>query len=429
MARTTTRGRPRWPRPTDLPVEVDPAVSAFLARRSNVSFTLVGLVMFSVAWPVLPLTHEVFVVVMPVIAGLSSLPVVLAWARPALGLAISLAAALVIGVAVPRVDGWGWRVSVVHIIVLLVLAAMTFLRGPLRLAPLWWAATCAVFAVSAPPEARAGWVAGVTVLAIVCGLLRAVVRSRRDLAHESELKDVADARTAVLAERARIARDLHDVVAHRMSVVVVAAQTARYRVDGVGPAADAEFQAIAGSAREALDEVRQLLGVLRVDDGVAPLPPAPGVADIGELVAATRAAGVAVSARLQVPDETIAEGVGLAAYRIVQEALANAVRHAPGAPIDIAVVAEDEQITVAVVNARTAPQQPAGGPGVGGHGIAGMTERARSVGGALVAGPDESSSDTGRFRVLARLPVRAGLASPTTSTSSGRSTSTEVELW
>lgn len=391
-----------------LPLMSDPAVSAFLGRRINLLFTLVGLVLFSVAWPVLPLTHSLLVVLMPVAAALAALPVVLAWARPDLGLAISLVSAVVLGVVVPRVDGWEWRITVVHIIAIVVLAAMTSLRGTLRLLPLSWVGVCLVFAISAPQGARAGWVAGMTVLFVVCGLVRVLIRSRRDLAHESAMKDVADARTAVLADRARIARDLHDVVAHRMSVVVVAAQTARYRVEGIGPEADAELQAIAGMAREALDEVRQMLGVLRVDAETVPAPPAPGLDDIASLVDATRAAGVVVDLRCDLPrPDVVTEGVAVAAYRIVQEGLANAVRHAPGVPITVSLISGADGLVVSVENPQTRSDDvTASSPG--GHGIPGMIERARAVGGSARIGPRGPTDDDGpgAFVVEASLPLR-----------------------
>ena len=391
-----------------VPLMQDPAVVAFFGRRINLLFLLVGLVLFSVAWPTLSLTHSLLVVLMPVAAGLAAFPVALAWARPDLGLAISLVSAAVLGVVVPRVGGWEWRITVVHIIAIVVLAGMTSLRGTLRLLPLSWLGVCVVFAISSPPGARAGWIAGMTVLFVVCGLLRVLIRSRRDLAHESALKDVADARTAVLADRARIARDLHDVVAHRMSVVVVAAQTARYRVEGIGPEADAELQSIAGMAREALDEVRQLLGVLRVDGETAPQAPAPNVDDIRGLVDATRAAGVVVEHHCDIdgPD-VVSEGVAVAAYRIVQEGLANAVRHAPGAPITVTLTHGPDGLVVRVVNPRTHPHDETVSAG-GGHGIPGMAERARAVGGSSSIGPREPRRDgePPQFVVEASLPVR-----------------------
>ncbi|MGJ0120609.1 sensor histidine kinase [Williamsia sp. MIQD14] len=391
-----------------MPLASDPAVVAFLARPVNVALTVVALIMFSVAWPTLPITHRVLTVLLPVVAAFASLPIMLAWARPALGWAISVAAAVVIGIAFAPVDGWAWHVQVVHVIALLVLTTATFLRGPIRLTPVAWAVTCLVTLIGAPRTAAAGWIAGVTVLFVICVLLRVLIRSRRQLAEETELKDVAASRGAVLAERARIARDLHDVVAHRMSVVVVAAQTARYRVDGVTDTVDAEFQSIAGMAREALDEVRQMLGVLRVDDDAAPQAPTPGVADIDRLIEATRSAGVPIDYAVTGRDTPVPETVGVVAYRIVQEGLANAARHAPSAPVSVAVDVSPTAVSVTVRNGPgdvvTADPHPAGG-----HGIPGMEERAHAVGGSVEAAPD----GRGGFRVAAVLPSRPPLAAIT----------------
>ncbi len=386
-----------------LPLASDPVVVDFIGRRINVAFTLIAVVMYSVAWPTLPVTHSVMSILLPVVAAFAAFPIMLAWANPLLGWGISLISALMIGTLFDRVNDWPWTIQVTHIIEIVVLAAMVCLRGPIKWIPLYWLCTCAVFVLAAPPEARAGWMVGFTMLFVIVGLLRVLFRSRRQLAHETELKDVAASRTAVLAERARIARDLHDVVAHRMSVVVVAAQTAKFRVEGVTPAADAEFQSIAGMAREALDEVRQMLGVLRVDgDGVRQAPN-PGIADICEIVRATRAAGIDVDYRLiGAGTDSVGEVIGLTSYRIVQESLANATRHAPGAPIEVVVSVDESSVRVAVVNTLTAqPVEPF--RAVGGHGIPGMTERAHAVGGVLEAGPD----GLGAFRVSARLPMRS----------------------
>ncbi|MCX6469932.1 MAG: histidine kinase [Corynebacteriales bacterium] len=391
-----------------VPLASDPAVVAFLARPINVVLTVTALVMFAVAWPTLSVTHHVLTVLLPVVAAFASLPIMLAWARPAPAWGVSVISAVVIGLAFEPVNGWAWHIQVVHVIEILVLTTATFLRGPIRFTPIAWAATCLITLLGAPAGARAGWIAGVTVLFVICVLVRVLVRSRRQLAQETELKDVAASRSAVLAERARIARDLHDVVAHRMSVVVVAAQTARYRVDGVSDTVDAEFQSIAGMAREALDEVRQMLGVLRVDDDAAPQAPTPGVADIDRLVAATRGAGMAVDYTLTGRDATVPETVGVVAYRIVQEGLANAARHAPSAPVSVAV---DVSATVVSVTVRNGPGDPAPSDThpAGGHGIPGMVERAHAVGGSVDAAPDGH----GGFRVAAVLPSRPPLAAIT----------------
>ncbi|GGF27605.1 two-component sensor histidine kinase [Williamsia phyllosphaerae] len=387
-----------------LPLAADPTVLAFIGRRVNIAFTVVALIMFSIAWPTLPLTHSVIGILLPVVAALAAFPVMLAWANPMLGWGISLISALLIGALFDRVHEWMWTVQVVHIIEMLVLAAMVTLRGPIRWIPLYWLCTCAVFVVAAPSDTALGWVVGLTMLFVTCWLLRVLLRSRRELAHETELKDVAASRTAVLAERARIARDLHDVVAHRMSVVVVAAQTARFRVDGVTPAADAEFQSIAVMAREALDEVRQMLGVLRVDGEVSTQAPNPGVAEIADIVAATRGAGITVDLRwIGAAPETVNEVVGLTAYRIAQECLANATRHAPGARIDVEIAIDESSVRVTVVNLLADVDEKESS---GGHGIPGMSERAEAVGGVLVAGPD----GVGAFRVSAMLPMRLPVA-------------------
>ncbi|WP_253662172.1 sensor histidine kinase [Williamsia maris] len=383
----------------------DPTVVAFVGRRVNILFTVIALIMFAVAWPTLPLTHSVMPILLPVVAALATLPLMLAWANPLLGWGISITSSILIGLFFDRVHGWQWTIQVVHIIVLLVLSVMLCLRGPVRWIALYWLCTLVAFVGATPPGATAGWAVGVTMLFVTCWLLRVLLRSRRELAHETELKDVAASRTAVLAERTRIARDLHDVVAHRMSVVVVAAQTARFRVDGVTPAADAEFQAIAVMAREALDEVRQMLGVLRVDGEVSTQAPNPGVADIADIVEATRGAGIVVDLRLiGGAPETVNEAVGLTAYRIVQECLANATRHAPGARIDVEVAIDESAVRVTVVNllVEVAGEKESSG----GHGIPGMAERAAAVGGALVAGPD----GVGAFRVSAMLPTRVPVA-------------------
>ncbi|GAB2958940.1 histidine kinase [Micromonospora polyrhachis] len=244
-------------------------------------------------------------------------------------------------------------------------------------------------------------------------------QSQRALVEQAELSELEKARRAVLEERTRIAREMHDVVAHHMSMIAVQAETAPYRLDTLPEPARAEFTAIAGSARQALTDMRRLLGVLRSESASPETAPQPGLADIAELVEAARRAGMVVTLdespppteqagpsetaeQAGPPEETghagPPEAVGLAAYRIVQEALANAARHAPGAAVRVTLRPEQEMITVRVENDDTGT--PTGAPTRGaGHGLTGMRERARLLGGTFTAAPAG-----GGFTVEAELP-------------------------
>ncbi|WP_173153678.1 sensor histidine kinase [Phytohabitans suffuscus] len=248
-------------------------------------------------------------------------------------------------------------------------------------------------------------VGGITVLFVVVALVAEVVgrimRSRSTLsarlAEQSEVSELEKARRTVLEERTRIAREMHDVVAHHMSMIAVQAETAPYRLPDLPEPARAEFTSMATAARQALTDMRRLLGVLRSEDGEPLVAPQPGIDDIPELVTAARRAGV--RADLDVSGgEPPPEAVGLAAYRIVQEALANASRHAPGAAVRVEIRPWTADLSVRVHNGPPAAE-PAGSAGAG-HGIAGMRERVSLLGGELVAGP----APDGGFAVAARLP-------------------------
>jgi signal transduction histidine kinase len=246
---------------------------------------------------------------------------------------------------------------------------------------------------------------------LLAGALRERSEVQRRLVEQETISEAERGRRTLLEERARIARELHDVVAHHMSVITVQADTAEYRLDRLPPDVREEFTTIAATARESLGEMRRLLGVLRNEDAHGELVPQPGLAQIGQLVEATARAGGPVeftSCEVEVP-----EAVGLSAYRIVQEALANVVRHAPGAAthVSLSVSRPDEQrggewdgqrLTVLVVN--DPPPEPPAAPleasGTG-HGLVGMRERVRLVGGTLDVGP----LPDGGFRVAARLPL------------------------
>ena len=204
---------------------------------------------------------------------------------------------------------------------------------------------------------------------------------------------------AATQERARIARELHDVVAHHVSMVAVQAETARLTTPGMPPEGRDRLAAIGDTARDALTEMRRLLGVLRADvDGEAERAPQPGLDRLEELVDDARAAGTTVHLAVRGQPVALPPGVDLTAYRIVQEALTNARRHAPGAAVDVEVAFRDGTVTVRV---RDDGPGPTAGSGDGGHGLVGMHERVAMVRGRLRVGP----ADGGGFAVEADLPI------------------------
>jgi signal transduction histidine kinase len=214
--------------------------------------------------------------------------------------------------------------------------------------------------------------------------------------NETLVRDQAEREEQAAAdERRRIARELHDIVAHRVTTMVIQAES------GAATAEDAEqagraFRAIAGSGREALDELRRLLGLLR-DGGEPSTRPVPGVARIGELIDEVRQTGVTVEARIGPGTEPLPAGLDLAVYRVVQEALTNALRHG-GGRVSLEITSAADEVLVDVRN----PLRPVAaieGHGAG-RGLAGMRERIRVYGGTLTTHPVD-----GEWVLQARLPV------------------------
>ncbi|WP_223874690.1 sensor histidine kinase [Salinispora oceanensis] len=210
-------------------------------------------------------------------------------------------------------------------------------------------------------------------------------------------------RAAAAAERARIARELHDIVAHTVSVIAVQAEMHRHTIPDLSADARDGFQSIATSARDSLAELRSLVDVLREKDGTAATTPQPTLADLTALLKAHRAAGGTVEPVTTGPRPRVTAAVGLAAYRIVQEALTNIRRHAPGAHATCRIDYAPRHIRVHVAN--TAPSRPpACRPGNShGYGLDGMRERATLLGGHL----DWYPTSDGGFVVTALLPVTA----------------------
>ena len=215
-------------------------------------------------------------------------------------------------------------------------------------------------------------------------------------AEQAERMAEREVELAARDERSRIAREMHDVVAHGLSVIVVQADGARYAAAKDPDVAVGTLETISATGREALTEMRRLLGLLREGDtGVAPQP---GLDDVRHLVDEARASGMRVAAELPEPAPDVPDGVGLAAYRIVQEALTNVRKHAgPDAAVDVRVTV-DRGVAVDVRDDGRGAAARADGRGLG---LVGMRERAAVHGGTLEAGP----APGGGFAVSARLPL------------------------
>ena len=225
-------------------------------------------------------------------------------------------------------------------------------------------------------------------------------RARQALVDQADQTELERARLAVLEQRTRFARELHDVIAHHMSLMAIRAESAPHRLGELPEPVRAEFGSLSGSAREALADMRRLLSVLRSDQPAAHAPQ-PGLEDLPGLIGAARQAGMTVELSAPAALDQVPPSAGLCAYRVVQEALSNAGRHAAGAPVAVSVGHDADTVTLEVTNG---PGLPAGqrvngrGPG---HGLTGMRERVELLGGSLSAGP----APGGGFAVSAVLPL------------------------
>jgi len=230
-----------------------------------------------------------------------------------------------------------------------------------------------------------------------------LVRTRAEQAAQLERERAGEADRAVAEERTSIARELHDVVAHRVSLMTVQAGAAKTIAGDNPQAALQAMEAVEHAGREALDELRHLLGVLRPKADGGSLGPQPGLAGVPRLVDQFREAGLDVSLTMSDVPTDLPARVDLSAYRIVQEALTNVLKHAgPGARTEVRVNLDNEVVSIEVTDDGHAVTTLPGS----GHGIMGMRERAQLLGGSLTAGPRVD----GGFRVMARLPIGGGPA-------------------
>jgi signal transduction histidine kinase len=403
----------RWPAPT-----TSGAWARLVGLRPPLADVLLAVGVLVVAqvetWmdtsfqPKLPLALLAVLVTMP-----------LAWRRRA-----PFAALLVVGVA-------GWALSIEQVGD----AAYTFI-----------AVVVAVFSVGAYAEPRRSvlgcalvlgtlWVGGlqdnarhpglrgpsdlvfVTVVFGGAWLLGRALRGRRQRAAELEqhaaqlaANQQAQARAAVAAERARIARELHDVIAHSVSVMVIQAGAAEQLLEQTPERARGPLEAVQDTGRQTIVELRRLLGILREDGQELSLAPQPGLAGLDLLVGEMRQAGLPVQLRVEGQPQPLPPGVDLAAYRIIQEALTNTLRHAGPTQAQVLVRYHDHAVELEVLDDGHGPGPGDDTDGDRGHGLVGMHERVALYGGTLEAGPRTTTTGTARtgYAVRARLPTDAG---------------------
>jgi signal transduction histidine kinase len=244
-----------------------------------------------------------------------------------------------------------------------------------------------------------GWMTASFVAGEVSRARSAYLKEVESRAAEAERTRDEEARRRASEERMRIARELHDVLAHSISVINVQAGVALHLLDRQPEQARPALIVITQASKDALRELRATLGVLRSADDQDPRTPAPTLAQLDDLVATASTAGVRVQVNVTGAERPLPPGVDLAAYRIAQESLTNVARHARPATATLSIAYGAEELVVEVQDdGRTAPDARAVREG---HGLIGMRERAASVGGQLEAGPRPE----GGFRVRARLPL------------------------
>jgi signal transduction histidine kinase len=346
--------------------------------------------------------------VVVVFAPLLALAVAWAWRAP-------LGAALAFGALAAAQGALGGRImesAVTQLLVCMALVVVLALRASDRDFALGAVGMVVLVSLSGilagedSPPALVVWVALVPVGIPAAG--GRVLRARNDLnrrledqAHELARNRAERERAAVLSERTRIARELHDVVAHDVSIMLVQAAAAKRTVPTDPDRARAAIAAVEGTGREALGELRRLLGVLRRGDEELALAPQPTLTRIGPLVERMRAAGLTVDLEVEGEPVALPAGLDAAAFRIIQEALANIARHAGGAraAVRLAYAPTALELTVSDAGAGT-------GETGDGHGLVGLRERVALYGGRLTAGPRSG----GGFELRASLPVAGAAA-------------------
>ncbi|MGP5593018.1 sensor histidine kinase [Corynebacterium flavescens] len=393
-----------------------PTDSLFIKLRDGFRFNATTILLLStavalyaVAWPTsfqthTLVSHNIHLAIIPLLAATGTWPVLTALRWPGRSWAFVALSCLV---CVPFRDNpdfaLGWPVAF-HL-------ALAFTLGVAIVKASDKVAVAAVLGSTAlmafnPAEVRAGWVVGVIVWSIFFLLLRWLLASRASLRLESSRASEESQLRVMAEERNRLSRDLHDVVAHQMSMIVVQAQSAPYRLQGVTPAIHAEFDSLSSTARAALNQVRELLGVLRSDAEEGAMTPV-GADQIEPTLAAARRAGMDISWVIDADVAHINETAGVVVQRVLQECLSNASRHAPGAKVLVALHGTQHEgknwAQLKVDNGPAAAGSLRPPEHGGGSGIEGMSARVRTVGGAFSALP----AADGGFSVAAEIPLNA----------------------
>lgn len=404
--------------PVRPPLEQEPAAQREgVLRRSawtRMALAFVGLVLVIVGWPVLSSAYGVNVSLAMVATIVHGAAPLLAVRWPWAGLsatAVASLATILLSAGGLGIAPWPWPVTTLlaHCLTLAVLAV--FHRWYWGLST--WSAgvvlTLGAMALTDPatldPARRGSLLTnGVVLIAISGGVVLLGLTVHQWLLASSQVERAQSVsaeqvrRRQELEERNRIARELHDVVAHSMSVITVQAGTAAFRMPGLDEEVRREFEEIAGSSRQALGEMRTLLATLRSDDGLDTVP-MPGIEDLEDLISSTRGAGARITAELEAP--TLPPTVSLTAYRVVQEGLSNALRHAGAAPITVRLRMLEDRATLAVEVENASPEEPTASIPGSGLGLTGTRERVTALGGRVDAGPTAQ----GGFAVRARIPV------------------------
>ena len=360
----------------------------------------------------MPALYRAVVPIALVVAVLHAASLVWALSRPRFSVGVATVAAAATTLLTTDAGTLPWPIPVVTLVTLALMVFILALRERWML-PVAGAVLPAAGATLAglpwhtgdPGPFATNVITAVSILALVVTfgiLIHQWLLSRAELLEQQEIAASAQERSLLMEERNRIARELHDVVAHGLSVISIQASTMQYRIDGIPSEALAELDDITDAARSSLTEMRGLLAVLRREGAEGELAPQPAMDSIPTLVEAVRrgveTVHLHIDGDLDAPH--VAETTSLSTYRIVQEALSNALRHAPGSKIDVRILVATDHVAIEVENSAVASVTPR--PAGGGFGLRGMRERAGFVGGSLEAGPTAE----GGFLVRAHLPAR-----------------------